>query len=80
MANERVVSKPVPCSSLLKDEYMTNTRWGILYCPKHGATGAKKRWGKIESCLRDNGIDFDCVQSERQEGGGRRVTLFVVKG
>lgn len=80
MANERVVSKFVPCSSLLKDEYMTNTRWGILYCPKHGATGAKKRWGKIESCLRDNGIDFDFVQSERQEGVVRLVSMFIDNG
>ena len=43
---------------------MSNTRWGILYCPKHGVSGAKKRWSKIESSLKSNGIDFDFVQCD----------------
>ena len=46
-----------------------NNRWGILYCPKHATRGAKKRWSKIEYCLRSQGISFDFVQSEKQEGG-----------
>lgn len=59
---------------------MAYTRWGILYCPKHSASGSKKRWGKIESCLKANGIDFDFVQSERQEGVVRLVNMFIDNG
>lgn len=59
---------------------MANTRWGILYCPKHSATGSKKRWNKIESCLREHGIDFDFVQSEKQEGVVRLVNMMINNG
>ena len=59
---------------------MSNTRWGILYCPKHGVSGAKKRWSKIESSLKSNGIDFDFVQCERQEGVVRLVNMFIDNG
>ena len=59
---------------------MANTRWGILYCPKHSATGSKKRWNKIEICLREQGIDFDFVQSEKQEGVVRLVNMMINNG
>ena len=59
---------------------MANTRWGVLYCPKHSATGSKKRWNKIESCLREQGIDFDFVQSEKQEGVVRLVNMMINNG
>lgn len=59
---------------------MTNTRWGILYCPKHSAPGAKKRWSKIENCLKANDVDFDFVQSERQEGVVRLVNMLIDNG
>lgn len=59
---------------------MANTRWGILYCPKHSVTGSKKRWNKIESCLREHGIDFDFVQSEKQEGVVRLVNMMINNG
>ena len=59
---------------------MANTRWGVLYCPKHSATGSKKRWSKIESCLREQGIDFDFVQSEKQEGVVRLVNMMINNG
>lgn len=59
---------------------MANTRWGILYCPKHSATGSKKRWNKIENCLREHGIDFDFVQSEKQEGVVRLVNMMINNG
>ena len=57
-----------------------NTRWGILYCPKHGRSASKKRWGKIENCLRAQGIDFDFVQSEKQEGVVRLVNMLISNG
>ena len=51
-------------------------RWGILYCPKHDDKRHKsKRWNKIDKCLRDNGIDFDYVQSESM-AGVRTENLF----
>ena len=35
---------------------------------------------KIEDCLRANGIDFDFVQSERQEGVVRLVNMLISNG
>ncbi len=57
-----------------------DTRWGILYCPKHGFVSASKRWKKIESSLNDHGIDYDFVQSENQEGVVRLVKMFIDNG
>lgn len=56
------------------------TRWGILYCPKHSLSASKKRWGKIENCLRSQNIDFDFVQSEKQEGVVRLVNMLIGNG
>lgn len=57
-----------------------NNRWGILYCPKHERSASKKRWSKIENCLRSQGIDFDFVQSEKQEGVVRLVNMLINNG
>lgn len=57
-----------------------NTRWGVLYCPKHGMPSSKKRWSKIENSLRSHGIDFDFVQSEKQEGVVRLVNMLIKNG
>lgn len=57
-----------------------NKRWGILYCPKHNHSGARKRWVKIENCLREQGIDFDFVQSEKQAGVVRLVNMLINNG
>ena len=57
-----------------------NTRWGVLYCPKHGMPSSKKRWSKIENSLRSHGIDFDFVQSEKQEGVVRLVNMLINNG
>lgn len=57
-----------------------NTRWGILYCPKHGFLNPQKRWAKIESCLRGQGIEYDFVQSERADGVVRLVNMFISNG
>lgn len=58
----------------------TNNRWGVLYCPKHNRLGARKRWGKIECCLQEQGVDFDFVQSERQESVARLVNMMINNG
>ena len=59
---------------------ITNSRWGILYCPKHCKSSSRKRWSKIESCLREHGIDFDFVQSERQTSVSRLVNMLIGNG
>lgn len=56
------------------------TRWGILYCPKHGLTSPSRRWNKIEKCLRANGVDYDFVQSESSDGVVRLVSMFINNG
>lgn len=58
----------------------TNNKWGVLYCPKHGFTKSKKRWNKIETCLRSDEIDFDFVQSENQDSVMRLVNMFISNG
>lgn len=57
-----------------------NNKWGILYCPKHGLLSPHKRWAKIESCLKERGIDYDFVQSERADGVVRLVNMFISNG
>lgn len=57
-----------------------NTRWGILYCPKHGLINPRKRWSKIESCLKERGINYDFVQSERADSVVRLVNMFISNG
>ncbi|MDO4160794.1 MAG: diacylglycerol kinase family protein [Prevotellaceae bacterium] len=57
-----------------------NTRWGILYCPKHGIKSSKKRWTKIENCLKERNIDFDFVQSENPDGVTRLINMMINNG
>lgn len=56
------------------------TRWGILYCPKTGLSNTRKRWGKIETVLKERGIVYDMVQSETAESVERLITMFVNNG
>lgn len=57
-----------------------NTQWGILYCPKHGLTNSKKKWLRIENCLREHNINYDFVQSEKQDGVVRLMNMFINNG
>ena len=59
---------------------LNEKRWGILYCPKHGLTSTKKRWAKIEACLKKNEIDYDFVQSERPDSVVRLVNMLIENG
>lgn len=58
----------------------TDNKWGILYCPKHGVASSKKRWAKIENCLKENDIDYDFVQSENQDSVTRLINMFINNG
>ena len=53
------------------------TRWGILYCPKHGHS---RRWTKIEKCLKERGVSYDFVQSESAGGVERLMRMLVNNG
>jgi len=57
-----------------------NKRWGILYCPKNGFANPKKRWEKIENCLRENDVEFDFVQCENPDGVVRLVNMLISNG
>lgn len=58
-----------------------STKWGILYCPKGGLfSNPKKRWLRIESCLKDNGIDYDKIVSESTGSVDRLVNMLINNG
>ena len=54
-------------------------KWGLLYCPR-GGWRSNKRWEKIEKVLRQQGVDYDFVQSENQKSVERLVKMFVNNG
>ena len=58
---------------------VNENKWGLLYCPRGGWRGAK-RWEKIEKVLRQQGVDYDFVQSENQKSVERLVKMFVNNG
>ncbi len=55
-------------------------RWGILYCPKHSLGGAKKKWDKIEKCLKTHQVNYDFVQSENTKSVERLFKMLVNNG
>ncbi len=58
---------------------VNDTKWGILYCPKHGWRN-KNRWSKIKKVLDAQGIEYDHVQSEDTESVERLVKMFIGNG
>ena len=56
------------------------TRWGILYCPKHGLTSPTRRWKKVERYLKEYGIRYDFVQSESSYSVVRLISMFIENG
>ena len=58
-----------------------NKKWGILYCPKSGFLNSpEKRWEKIEQCLKEEGIEYDFVQSENSGSVDRLVKMMIANG
>jgi YegS/Rv2252/BmrU family lipid kinase len=55
----------------------TNTRWGILYCPK---ANASKQREKIQRLLNERKVDFDFVQSESSESVERLMNMLIHNG
>lgn len=60
--------------------YELNKRWGLLYCPKAGISNKRKRWEKIETVLKERGVQYDMVQSETSDSVERLVTMLVNNG
>ena len=56
------------------------TRWGILYCPKHSVTSPMRRWKKIEKILNAYQIGYDFVQSESSDSVVRLISMFISNG
>ena len=59
---------------------ITDNRWGIIYCPKHGPLHRGKKWERIEQCLHENNIEFDFVQSENTGSVERLVKMLINNG
>lgn len=58
---------------------VNENKWGLLYCPRGGWRGNKRR-EKIEKALKQNNVDYDFVQSESQKSVERLVKMFVNNG
>ncbi len=52
-------------------------KWGVLYCPKHGAGKQRER---IKRALDDHGVYYDFVQSETADSVERLVTMLIHNG
>ena len=59
---------------------ISQNRWGIIYCPKHEMLSRRNRWEKIERCLKDNGVEYDHVQSENSASVDRLVKMMINNG
>lgn len=54
-------------------------KWGILYCPKSGY-GSQKFRDRVEKSLKENGVDYDLVQSENSGSVDRLVKMLINNG
>ena len=57
-----------------------NSRWGILFCPKHGIISPHKYLGKIQRVLEERKVEYDFVQSETTESVERLVNMLINNG
>lgn len=55
----------------------SNTRWGILYCPK--GRGSKQR-EKIQRVLNERKVQYDFVQSESADSVERLMNMLINNG
>ena len=54
---------------------------GIIYCPFHSPyEDAAKRREKIEALLQEYEVEYDIVQSEKQQSVSRLVTMMINNG
>ena len=58
----------------------SNSRWGILYCPRNGIKSKRKRWERLQEELDARNIKYDFVQSENSDSVERLVTMLIHNG
>ena len=57
------------------------SKWGIVYCPKTSfAMSPAKRWARIERILKEQGVEYDYVQSENSGSVDRLVKMMINNG
>ncbi len=56
------------------------SKWGVLYCPKHVTQRRHKFREKVERCLSEKGVEYDLVQSEHTRSVERLITMFINNG
>lgn len=55
----------------------TNTRWGVLYCPKGRSNKQRER---VQQVLDERGVAYDFVQSESTDSVERLVSMLIHNG
>jgi diacylglycerol kinase family enzyme len=65
---------------ITRKKMIDENRWGILYCPKHEPFRPNRRWERVERCLKENGIDYDFIQSESTQSVERLVKMMINNG
>ena len=58
----------------------SQSRWGILYCPRNGIKSKRKRWERLQKELDERGVHYDMVQSESSDSVERLVTMLIRNG
>lgn len=56
------------------------TRWGILFCPKHGFANSHKHWEKVQRALNEQKVQYDFVQSETSDSVERLINMLINNG
>lgn len=59
---------------------MTQNNWGVIYSPRKGIAKSHKRWRKICSYMKEQGISFDYVQSEGKGSVERLASMMTENG
>ncbi len=54
-------------------------KWGC-FIALEGGWRSNKRWEKIEKVLKQQGVDYDFVQSENQKSVERLIRMFINNG
>ena len=58
----------------------SNSRWGILYCPRNGIKSKRKRWERLQEELDARNIKYDFVQSETSDSVERLMKMMISNG
>ena len=59
---------------------MTQSKWGVIYCPKTASRRAARRWRKILQTLKSEGIAFDHAVSDSRGAVERLAAMMTQAG